>query len=151
DGTVAVVGSMPELAPGEAVEFTGSWFNDPRWGLQFRAEMVRPVIPSTEDGIINYLSSGLVKGIGPRTAEKIVEHFGEDTLKILEKNPERLDEVRGLKTDLAKRLITAWAENQAVRQTMIYLQGYGISSKMAVRIHNEYGYDTVKKIQENPY
>jgi exodeoxyribonuclease V alpha subunit len=151
DGTIAVVGSMPELAAGESVEFTGSWFNDPRWGLQFRAEMVRPVIPSTEDGIINYLSSGLVKGIGPRTAEKIVDHFGADTLKILEKNPERLDEVRGLKTDLAKRLITAWAENQAVRQTMIYLQGYGISSKMAVRIHNEYGYETVKKIEENPY
>ncbi len=93
----------------------------------------------------------MVKGIGPRTAEKIVDHFGADTLKILERNPERLDEVHGLKTDLAKRLITAWAENQAVRQTMIYLQGYGVSSKMAVRIHNEYGSQTVQKVQEDPY
>jgi exodeoxyribonuclease V alpha subunit len=151
DGTVAVVGSMPELAPGEAVEFSGSWFNDPRWGLQFRAEMVRPVIPSSEDGIVNYLSSGLVKGIGPRTAQKIYDHFGENTLQILERNPERLDEVQGLKTDLAKRLITAWAENQAVRNTMIFLQGYGISSRMAVRIHNEYGVETVQKVKDDPF
>jgi exodeoxyribonuclease V alpha subunit len=151
DGTITVVGTMPELAAGEAVEFSGSWFNDPRWGLQFKAEMVRPVVPTTEDGIVNYLSSGLVKGIGPRTAQKIVDHFGEDTLKILERNPERLDEVRGLKTDLAKKLITAWAQNQAVRQTMIYLQGYGVSSRMAVRIHNEYGGATVQMVQENPY
>ncbi|MEO8609261.1 MAG: ATP-dependent RecD-like DNA helicase [Chloroflexota bacterium] len=151
DGTIAVVGSMPELAPGESVEFTGSWFNDPRWGMQFRAEMVRPVIPSSEDGIVNYLSSGLVKGIGPRTAQKIYDHFGEDTLKILEREPSRLDEVPGLKTDLAKRLITAWAENQAVRNTMIFLQGYGISSRMAVRIHNEYGGETVQKVKDDPF
>lgn len=151
DGTVAVVGSMPELAPGESVEFSGSWFNDPRWGLQFRAEMVKPVIPSSEEGIVNYLSSGLVKGIGPRTAQKIYDYFGEDTLKILEREPARLDEVPGLKTDLAKKLITAWAENQAVRQTMIFLQGYGVSSKMAVRIHNEYGAETIQKVKDDPY
>ncbi len=151
DGTVAVVGSMPELGAGENVEFSGAWFSDPRWGMQFRAEMVRPVIPTSEEGIVNYLSSGLVKGIGPRTAEKIVRHFGADTLTILEKDPARLDEVPGLKTDLAKRLITAWAENQAVRQTMIYLQGYGISSRMAVRIHGEYGSDTVRRVNEDPY
>jgi len=151
DGTVAVVGSMPELAPGESVEFSGGWFNDPRWGLQFRAEMVRPVIPSSEEGIVNYLSSGLVKGIGPRTAQKIVDYFGADTLKILEREPARLDEVPGLKTDLAKKLITAWAENQAVRQTMIFLQGYGVSSRMAVRIHNEYGVETVQKVKEDPF
>jgi len=151
DGTVAVVGSMPELAPGESVEFSGSWINDPRWGLQFRAEMVKPVIPSSEEGIVNYLSSGLVKGIGPRTAQKIYDHFGEDTLTILERDPGRLDEVPGLKTDLAKKLITAWAENQAVRQTMIFLQGYGISSRMAVRIHNEYGTETVQKVKDDPY
>lgn len=151
DGTIAVVGSMPELAAGENVEFSGAWFNDPRWGMQFRAEMVRPVVPTSEEGIVNYLSSGLVKGIGPRTAEKIVRHFGADTLVILEKDPSRLDEVPGLKTDLAKKLITAWAENQAVRQSMIYLQGYGISSKMAVRIHAEYGGDTIRKVDEDPY
>jgi exodeoxyribonuclease V alpha subunit len=151
DGTVTVVGSMPELAPGESVEFSGSWINDPRWGLQFRAEMVKPVIPSSEEGIVNYLSSGLVKGIGPRTAQKIYDHFGEDTLQILERDPGRLDEVQGLKTDLAKRLITAWAENQAVRQTMIFLQGFGVSSRMAVRIHSEYGVNTAQYVKDDPF
>ncbi len=151
DGTIAVVGSMPELAPGESVEFSGTWFNDPKWGMQFRAEQVRPVPPSTTEGLINYLSSGIVPGIGPITAERIVKHFGLKTLLILDTDPQRIDEVPGLKTSLGQALIKAWAENQSVRQTMIYLQGYGISSRMAVRIHNEYGDHTVKKVQENPY
>ncbi len=151
DGTVAVVGSMPELAPGEFVEFSGVWFNDPKWGMQFRAEQVRPVPPSTTEGLINYLSSGIVPGIGPVTAERIVKHFGLKTLLILDTDPQRIDEVPGLKTSLGQALIKAWAENQSVRQTMIYLQGYGISSRMAVRIYNEYHDETVKKVQEDPY
>lgn len=151
DGTITVVGSMPELAVGETVEFSGDWFNDPRWGTQFRSEMVRAVPPATEQGIVNYLSSGLVKGIGPRTAERIVEHFGMETLTILERDPKRIKEVPGLKLNLAEGLIEAWAQNRTIRQTMIYLQGYGVSSKMAVRIYNEYGDETSKKIEENPY
>ncbi|HUN08536.1 MAG TPA: ATP-dependent RecD-like DNA helicase [Aggregatilineales bacterium] len=151
DGTITVVGSMPELAPGEAVEFMGSWITDPRWGMQFRAEVVRPVIPTTEEGIVNYLGSGIVRGIGPQTARKIVNHFGDQTLNILEDDPDRLDEVPGLKKSLVKELIKAWSENQGQRSTMIYLQGYGISSKMAVRIHNYYGGETVKQVQEDPY
>ncbi len=151
DGTVTVVGSMPELAPGESVEFQGTWLNDPKWGMQFRAEQVRPVPPSTTDGLINYLSSGIVPGIGPVTAERIVKHFGLKTLLILDTDPQRIEEVPGLKTSLARALITAWSENQSVRRTMIFLQGYGISSRMSVRIHNEYGEATVQKVQENPY
>jgi len=151
DGTLTVVGVMPELNIGEAVEFTGDWFNDPRWGTQFRAEMVRPVPPTTLIGIINYLSSGLVRGIGPRTAERIVDHFGLETLNILERDPERIKEVPGLKLNLANDLIAAWAENQVTRKTMIFLQGYGVSSKMAVRIIDEYGSETVQKVKDNPY
>jgi exodeoxyribonuclease V alpha subunit len=151
DGTVTVVGSMPELAPGESVQFDGAWFNDPRWGMQFRAEQVHPVPPSTTAGLINYLSSGIVPGIGPVTAERIVKHFGLKTLLILDTDPQRIEQVPGLKTSLARALITAWAENQSVRRTMIFLQGYGISSRMAVRIHNEYGEKTVEKVQQNPY
>lgn len=151
DGTVTVVGAMPELQPGESVEFSGAWVNDPRWGMQFRAEMVMPITPTSRNGIINYLSSGIVKGIGPRTAERIVDTFGEETLHILDREPHRIEEVPGLKTSLAQSLIKAWAENQAVRQTMIYLQGYGISSRMAVRIYNEYGAETIAKVKEDPY
>ncbi|MBL8120001.1 MAG: ATP-dependent RecD-like DNA helicase [Anaerolineae bacterium] len=151
DGTVTVVGSMPELAPGETVEFSGVWFNDPKWGMQFRAEMVRPVVPATTDGIINYLASGIVKGIGPVTAERIVNHFGLKTLDILDREPHRIEEVPGLKSSLAQALVKAWADNQAMRQTMIFLQGYGISSRMAVRIYGEYGEETVTRVQEDPY
>lgn len=151
DGTITVVGVMPELNIGEAVEFSGDWFNDPRWGTQFRSEMVRPVPPTTLIGIVNYLSSGIVKGIGPRTAERIVDHFGLETLNILERDPERIKEVPGLKLNLANDLIAAWAENQVTRKTMIFLQGYGVSSKMAVRIIDEYGSETVQKVKDNPY
>lgn len=151
DGTVTVVGAMPELAPGEAVEFTGIWFNDPKWGMQFKAETVQPLAPTSLVGIVNYLSSGLVRGIGPRTAERIVDHFGLETLAILDASPQRIHEVPGLKTNLADELIKAWAENQSARQAMVFLQGYGVSSRMAVRIHNEYGHETIRKVQEDPY
>jgi exodeoxyribonuclease V alpha subunit len=151
DGTVTVVGAMPELAPGEMAEFSGSWFKDPRWGLQFKAEMVRPMVPATEDGIVNYLSSGIVRGIGPVTARKIVDHFGADTLTILDREPTRIEDVPGIKSSLAKALAVAWSENHAVRQSMIFLQGYGISARMAVKIHGEYGTQTVKIVQDDPY
>ncbi|MBI5667768.1 MAG: ATP-dependent RecD-like DNA helicase [Chloroflexi bacterium] len=151
DGTVTVVGAMPELQPGESVEFGGAWVNDPRWGMQFRAEMVRPIIPTSRTGIVNYLSSGIVKGIGPRTAEKIVDYFGTETLTILDREPHRIEEVPGLKSNLAQSLVKAWAENQAMRQTLIYLQGYGITSRMAVRIYGAYGQETVTKVNEDPY
>ncbi|MBZ0277781.1 MAG: ATP-dependent RecD-like DNA helicase [Anaerolineae bacterium] len=151
DGTISVVGIMPELAPGESVEFTGDWVNDPRYGLQFRAEIVKPVPPTTRNGIINYLSSGIVKGIGPRTAEKIVDYFGMETLHVLDNNPDRLQEVPEVKTTLLNQLVTAWKENQAVRQVMVFLQGYGISSRMAVRIHETYGEKTVSTVRDDPY
>jgi exodeoxyribonuclease V alpha subunit len=151
DGTVTVVGSMPEFSPGESIEFSGAWHKDPRWGLQFRAEIAQPVAPTSLVGIVNYLSSGIVPGIGPRTAEKIVNYFGLDTLSVLDTDPQRVHEVPGLKTNLADSLIQAWAENMAVRRVMVFLQGYSISSKIAIRIHDEYGSETIGKVQENPY
>jgi exodeoxyribonuclease V alpha subunit len=151
DGTVAVVGTMPELSVGETVLFGGSWFNDSRYGTQFKVETVTPVEPNTETGIMNYIGSGLVRGIGPRTAEKIVRHFGADTLKVLDRSPERLVEVKGLNKKKAAELAVAWAENYAGRQAMIYLQGYGVSSRMAAKIYKEYGSETIEKVKENPY
>jgi exodeoxyribonuclease V alpha subunit len=151
DGTVTVVGVMPELGVGEAVQFGGTWNNDPKWGRQFRVEMVTPITPTSIKGITNYLASGIVKGIGERTAQKIVDHFGAATLDILDKEPHRLEEVRGLKKDLAKKLSKAWAENVAVRQTMIFLQGYGVSSRMSNRIYQQYGSETIKVVKDDPY
>lgn len=151
DGTVAVVGIMPELGTGESVRFTGYWIDDAKYGKQFRAETCTPILPTTEMGIVNYLSSGIVKGIGERTAQRIVDHFGVRTLDILDQEPDKLKDVPGLKRDLAERLARAWVENQAARQAMIFLQGYGVTAKMATRIYKHYGFSTVDQVKGNPY
>ncbi len=151
DGTVAVVGTMPQLAEGEAVEFTGRWVDDPKYGRQMRVETVTPIQPNSLEGIKRYLSSGIVTGIGPKTAEKIIDHFGVGVLDILNREPARLHEVPGLKKNLADRLADAWADNQAIRQTMIFLQNYGVSSKMAARIYAHLGQMTINKVSENPF
>lgn len=151
DGTVAVVGTMTELSPGENVRFTGQWFNDPRYGLQFRAETMTPLLPTNAEGIVNYLSSGIVKGIGRRTAKKIVEHFGTETLNVLDTQPERLYDVPGLRPSLAAKLAAAWAENQAARQAMIFLQSCGVGSRMAARIFRHYGAETIARVRQDPY
>ena len=151
DGTVAVVGVMPELNEGESAEFTGEWVTDPKYGRQFRAQQAIPVAPSTAQGIINYLSSGIVKGIGPRTAEKIVEHLGDNTVAILDAEPERVYEVPRLKKELAKTLIEIWPKKRGERSMLIYLQGLGVSARFAQRIVKEYGGHTRQVIENNPY
>ena len=151
DGTVTVVGVMPELQEGQEAQFSGEWVNDQRYGRQFRAQQALPIAPSTEEGIINYLSSGIVKGIGPRTAQKIVNCLGAKTIDILDNEPKRLHDVPALKPALADRLIEAWDNNRATRGNMIYLQGLGISAKMALRIDREYGPQTQHIIESNPY
>jgi exodeoxyribonuclease V alpha subunit len=151
DGTITVIGIMPELQPGESVELGGQWVNDPKWGMQFKADMVQPILPTSEDGLIAYLSSGIVRGIGPRTAERIVQHFGAQTLTILDREPHRLEEVPGLKASLADGLRKAWLENQTMRQAMIFLQGYGVTARMAVKIFKVYGSQTVSTVQADPY
>ncbi|MCY4072863.1 MAG: ATP-dependent RecD-like DNA helicase [Chloroflexi bacterium] len=151
DGTVTVVGIMPALQEGESAQFSGAWVNDDRYGFQFRAEQTIPIAPHTAKGVISYLSSGIVKGIGPRTAEKIVRHFGEKTVEILDTDPRRIHEVPALKTKLADNLIDAWAKNRITRNLLIYLQGLGISARISRRIINEYGAQTQKIIEHNPY
>lgn len=151
DGTITVVGTLAELAPGETVEFTGYWIDDNKYGKQFRAETFTPSQPDSLDGIRRYLSSGIVKGIGEATADKIVKHFGKETLNILNGDPSRLSEVRSLKPGLADKLVKAWNENAGIRQTMIYLQEYGVTSKMAKRIYDYYGATTIDTVKRNPY
>ena len=151
DRTVTVVGTMPALQEGESAQFTGEWVEDPRYGRQFRAGQVMPIAPQSEKGIVNYLSSGIVRGIGPRTAEKIYQQFGDKTVQILDEEPQRIHEVKGLKTKLADNLIDAWAKNRAMRNVLIYLQGLGVSAKIAQRIYNKYGAKTQQIIQNDPY
>lgn len=151
DGTVTVIGSMPEIAPGESLELTGTWIDDSKYGKQFRAETVTPVQPDSLDGIRRYLSSGIVAGIGEATADKIVKQFGRQTLDVLNQQPTKLLEVAGLKPQLAEKLVKAWEENVGTRQTYIFLQNYGVSPKMAKRIHDHYGNDSIHTVQKNPY
>ena len=151
DGTIAVVGSMPRMNEGEAAQFVGDWVTHPQYGLQFQAQQAIPLPPQTSKGIINYLASGIVKGIGPATAERIVTQLGERAIEILDSDPKRIYEVRGIKRQLADKLIEIWAENRAMRNVMIYLQGLGISARIAKRIYERYGAKTQYVVEHNPY
>jgi len=150
DGAIAVVGVMPELVEGEAAEFTGKWVNNEQYGKQFKCDGVVPISPKNKQGIIRYIAD-TVFGIGDVTATKIYNHFGDDTLDVLDNNPERIYDVPGLKTNLAENLISAWGASRTVRQIMIHLQSYGITTKIAKKIYNEYGRDTLTIVQNDPY
>lgn len=149
DGTIAVVGVMPEIAPGERLQLVGQWVNDARYGKQFKTQTVIPMIPDDADGLAAYLASGIVKGIGPSTAQKVVKAFGKNTRHVLDNEPDRLYTV--LKKSLAAALIEAWNKNVAERQAMIFLQQFGVTARMARRIYNYYGSSTTARVQQNPY
>ncbi|MCY4022239.1 MAG: ATP-dependent RecD-like DNA helicase [Anaerolineaceae bacterium] len=149
EGRVTVVGVMPQCNVGEELAFGGEWIEDARYGTQFRAETATPLPPVGERGITSYLSGGLVRGIGPRTAERIVEHFGADTLTVLEEAPERLTEV--LRPALAQALADAWRAQQDSRHALIFLQEQGVSGRMAQRIHEQLGMETIPAVQANPW
>ena len=149
EGRVTVVGVMPQFNAGEELEFGGEWIEDARYGTQFRAETAAPLPPVGERGITSYLGGGLVKGIGPRTAERIVEHFGADTLTVLEETPQRLTEV--LRPALAQALAEAWRAQQESRHALIFLQDFGVSGRMAQRIQQQLGAETVPAVQANPW
>ena len=150
DGSIAVVGVMPELVEGESAEFTGKWVNNEQYGKQFKCDGVIPISPRNKQGIIRYISD-TVFGIGDVTATKIYNHFGDDTLDVLDNNPERIYDVPGLKTKLAENLLEAWSASRSVRQIMIHLQSYGITTKIAKKIYDEYQHETLTIVQNDPY
>jgi exodeoxyribonuclease V alpha subunit len=145
------VGVMPELNVGESVELTGAWTAHPQYGAQFRAEQVRIVPPATTAGIERYLASGLIHGIGPQLAGRIVACFGLDTLRVLDEAPQRLREVPGIGAKRSAGIVQAWAEQRHMREALVFLQGYGVSTGLAVRIYKAYQEDTVALVRANPY
>ncbi len=151
DGLVTVVGNLPEIAPGECLELEGNWQTHARHGKQFRAQNVRRVTPATVEGIRRYLGSGLIKGIGPRTAERIVDHFGPDTLNILDHDPDRLFEVDGVGPHRVRLIKRAWAEQQEIKEVMLFLQEHGVSTNLAVKIFKTYGERSIAQLEEDPY
>src|SRR5262245_28919771 len=125
---LTVVGSLLGAQPGESLRLSGRWTSHPKFGRQFEVESYTTVLPATIQGIRRYLGSGLVKGIGPVFAERIVEHFGLDTLRVIEEEPGRLVEVSGLGPKRTAKITAAWAEQKAIKEVMVFLQGVGVST-----------------------
>lgn len=148
---VTVVGNLPAAVAGEYVEADGDWVNDREHGLQFKAESMRTTPPHTKEGLVKYLGSGLIKGIGPTYAKRIVEVFGEQTLDIIDKTPTHLSEVKGIGAQRLQRIRKSWEEQRGVRAVLVFLNSYGIGTARAVRIYKTYGDSAVEKIKSNPY
>ena len=148
---VTVIGSAATVTPGEYCECEGVWVNDREHGLQFKALTLRVIPPATLEGIERYLGSGMVKGIGPHFARKLVHAFGERVFDIIEDNPDRLLELPGIGPKRRERVTRAWAEQKVIREIMVFLQSHGVGTARAVRIYKTYGDQAVEKVRENPY
>ena len=150
-GLITVVGNLPEIAPGESVRFQGDFVAHPKHGMQFSATSFEKVKPYTIAGIERYLGSGLIKGIGPQLAKRIVKHFKQKTLDIIDEDPQKLREVPGIGPDRTEKIIQAWEEQRKVKDIMLFLQEHRVSTNLAVKIYRTYGEDSLNVVKENPY
>ncbi|MGY6275711.1 SF1B family DNA helicase RecD2 [Methylomonas sp. MgM2] len=148
---ITVVGSAASVTAGEYIECLGCWVNDRQHGQQFKTISLRTVPPTTLDGIEKYLGSGMVKGIGPHFAKKLVKAFGEQVFDVIEQTPERLLELPGIGKKRQERVTSAWAEQKVIREIMMFLQSHGVGTSRSVRIYKTYGEQAIEKVRENPY
>jgi exodeoxyribonuclease V alpha subunit len=148
---VTVVGHAATIAAGEWVTASGEWVNDRTHGQQFKARFLRTSPPTSADGIEKYLSSGMIRGVGPVYAKKLVRAFGEKVFDVIEATPDRLREVDGIGPVRAASILAAWAEQKAVREIMVFLHSHGVGTARAVRIFKTYGADAIQVMTENPY
>ena len=148
---VTIVGHAATISAGEWITASGEWVNDRTHGQQFKARFMRTSAPSSVDGIEKYLASGMIRGIGPIYARKMVKAFGEKVFDIIEAEPDRLREVDGIGPVRAQRITAAWAEQKIVREIMVFLHSHGVGTARAVRIYKTYGADAVQVMTENPY
>src|ERR1700743_1490528 len=148
---VTVVGALLGAQPGESLRLRGRWGSHPQYGRQFHVEDYTTVLPATVQGIRRYLGSGLIKGIGPRLADRIVEHFGVAALDVIETEPARLIEVPKLGPKRTKLIAAAWDEQKAIKEVMVFLQGVGVSTSLAVRIYKQYGARSIEVVRREPY
>ena len=148
---VTVVGSLVSVSPGETVRMKGSWDVHPKYGEQFRIASYESVVPATVKGIERYLGSGLIKGLGPVMAKRLVDKFGEETLTVIETDIRRLAEVEGIGSKRIGTIATAWAAQRDIRNVMLFLQGHEVSSSYAARIYRQYGNESIRVVKENPY
>ncbi|WP_254125669.1 SF1B family DNA helicase RecD2 [Amycolatopsis sp. CA-230715] len=148
---VTVVGSLLGAQPGEALKMRGRWGSHPQYGKQFHVEDYTTVLPATVQGVRRYLGSGLIKGIGPKLAERIVDFFGVDALDVIEQTPDRLIEVPNLGPKRTKLIAAAWEEQKAIKEVMVFLQGVGVSTSLAVRIYKQYADTAIEIVRTEPY
>src|SRR5215203_3336637 len=148
---LTVVGNMIGVNVGESVELGGRWIVHAEYGRQFQVEQMRMVLPATVAGIEKYLGSGLIKGVGREMARRIVQTFGIETLEVIELAPERLGEVPGIGTKRQQLIISAWTEQQAIKDVMLFLQSHGVSTSLATKIYKYYGDDAIGVVRSDPY
>ena len=148
---VTVVGSMMAPVPGQVLRATGSWTNHPKFGEQFSIVQYTTLVPATVAGIEKYLGSGLIKGIGPVLAKRIVQKFGMTSLDVIEESDEKLTEVEGIGGKRVDIIRKAWSDQKDIREVMLFLQGNGVSSAYAAKIFKQYGAQSIDVVKENPY
>src|ERR1700752_4181779 len=148
---ITVVGHAAMISAGECGQASGSWINDRTHGVHFRPSFLKATAPTTVEGIEKYLGSGMIRGIGPVYAKKLVRAFGETVFEVIQQEPERLREVTGIGPKRAARIIAGWAEQRVIREIMLFLHSNGVGTSRAVRIYKTYGADAVRLISENPY
>ena len=148
---VTVVGMMPDTHVGSVLSLEGFWKVDAKYGRQFSVQKFEETLPATVYGIEKYLGSGLIKGIGPKFARRIVEKFGKDTLEVIEENPNALIEVEGIGKVRVERIKTSWQEQKEIKNIMLFLQGHEVSTSHATKIFKAYGSESISIVKENPY
>jgi exodeoxyribonuclease V alpha subunit len=148
---ITIVGSLIGVPEGAALRVTGRYETSSRFGEQFRIARYTEVAPATIEGLRRYLGSGLIKGIGPELAGRIVDRFGIETLEVLDRDPSRIGEVPGIGRSRARAVREAWAAQRQIREVMVFLQGYGVSPAFAARIYKRYGATAIARVRENPY
>lgn len=148
---ITLTGKAPSIHAGEGIEATGEWVNVPNWGRQFKADSLKVTAPTNKDGIEKYLGSGLIEGIGPVYAKKLVEKFGEQIFDVIDQESKRLQEVDGIGTKRRQEIKASWEKQKSVRQIMVFLHEHGISTAKAVKIYQAYGELAINQVKGNPY
>jgi exodeoxyribonuclease V alpha subunit len=149
--SITITGYLAGTSPGERVRLKGQWETHPKYGRQLKVEECVPLLPASAEGIEQYLGSGLVEGIGPAMAGRIVARFGEEALRVIDETPGRLSEVQGIGPKRISAITKAWQSQRGVRDTMLFLQSHGVSPGYAARIYRQYGDRAVQVVRENPY
>lgn len=148
---MTLVGYFGDLSPGMILLCEGEWVHDRKYGIQFRAQTWEEVLPATAFGIEKYLGSGLIRGIGPKYAHRIVEAFGTETIDVIDNTPEKLLEIPGIGKERLRKICESWEQQKEIKNIMIFLQNYGVSTSFSAKIFKTYGSDSIRTVRENPY